>query len=79
MQVYLPDDLYSHVKRRGLRASELLQAAIRAELRRRRLSAEADRYVDALIAEVGEPSTADVARAGTIVRRIRRKRTRRAS
>ena len=34
MQVYLPDDLYKQVKARGLPASELLQKAVRAELRR---------------------------------------------
>jgi len=33
MQVYLPDDLYRAVKDLGLPASELLQAAVRAEFR----------------------------------------------
>lgn len=34
MQVYLPDDLYRQVKARRIKASELLQEAVRAEVRR---------------------------------------------
>jgi post-segregation antitoxin (ccd killing protein) len=34
LQVYLPDDLYRIVKERGMPASELLQDAVRAEIRR---------------------------------------------
>ena len=79
MQVYLPDDLYSQVKRRGLSASELLQGAIRAELRRRQLSAETDRYLEALIAEVGEPSASEVSKANAVARRIRGRQARKAS
>ena len=45
MQIYLPDDLYQLVKQRELPASELLQKAVRAELRRQDLLAETDRYV----------------------------------
>ena len=48
MQVYLPDDLYKLVKARSLPASELLQKAVRAELRRLELLAETDRY-DAVV------------------------------
>ena len=55
MQVYLPDDLYQQVKARGLPASELLQKAVRAELRRLDLLAATDRYVADLVAEVGPP------------------------
>jgi hypothetical protein len=40
MQVYLPDDLYDLVKKRRLPASELLQDAVRAEVRRRQLLEE---------------------------------------
>jgi hypothetical protein len=79
MQVYLPDDLYRQLKRRRLPASELLQAAVRAELRRRRLSAAADRYLEALIDEVGEPSPIETSKAGTLARRIRARRMRKAS
>src|SRR5688500_18683751 len=71
MQVYLPDELYRAVKERGLPASELLREAVQAELRRQKLNDEADRYLDELIAEVGEPSTRDLARAEAIARRIR--------
>jgi post-segregation antitoxin (ccd killing protein) len=71
MQVYLPDELYQAVKERGLPASELLQEAVVAEVRRLQLNEEADRYLDELIAEVGEPSAKDLARAEAIARRIR--------
>jgi post-segregation antitoxin (ccd killing protein) len=56
MQVYLPDELYEAVKQRHLPASELLQEAVRAELRRHELISEADRYIDELRREVGDPS-----------------------
>jgi hypothetical protein len=71
LQVYLPDELYRAVKERELPASELLQEAVRAELRRQRLNDEADRYLSELIAEVGEPSPHQLARAEAIARRIR--------
>jgi hypothetical protein len=71
MQVYLPDDLYRAVKEGNLPASELLQEAVEAELRRRRLNEEAARYLTELVAEVGEPSPRERARAEAIARRIR--------
>ena len=71
MQVYLPDALYRQVKERRLPASELLQEAVRAELRRQELEGQADAYLADLVAEVGEPSAAEVARAEAIARRIR--------
>ena len=70
MQVYLPDALYRAVKDRGLPASELLQEAVAAEVRRQELEARADEYVEELIAEVGEPSEADIARADEVARRL---------
>ncbi len=70
LQVYLPDDLYEQVKSRHLPASELLQAAVRAELRRQDLLAETDAYLADLIAEVGEPTAKDLARAEAIAREI---------
>jgi hypothetical protein len=80
MQVYLPDDLYRAVKERQLPASELLQEAVRAELRRRELDEAAGSYLEELIAEVGEPSQQDLARAEAIAARIRaRSASRRAS
>jgi post-segregation antitoxin (ccd killing protein) len=63
MQVYLPDDLYKVVKELRLPASELLQEAVRAELRRRDLLGETDRYLEELSTEVGQPSAEAVARA----------------
>jgi hypothetical protein len=70
MQVYLPDALYREVKERGLPASELLQEAVAAELRRQELEARADAYLDELLGEVGDPSEAEMARADAIARRL---------
>jgi post-segregation antitoxin (ccd killing protein) len=79
MQVYLPDGLYRAVKEHGLPASELLQEAVEAELRRRRLNEEAERYVAELIDEVGEPSSRERDRAAAIARRLRERAAARAS
>jgi len=76
MQVYLPDDLYELVKARGLPASELLQNAVRAELRRLDLLSEADRYVADLVAEVGPPSAAQRTHSAAVARRLARRPTR---
>jgi post-segregation antitoxin (ccd killing protein) len=72
MQVYLPDDLYELVKARNLPASELLQRAVRAEVRRLDLLAETDRYVADLVAEVGHPTAAQRARARVVAERVAR-------
>jgi post-segregation antitoxin (ccd killing protein) len=79
MQVYLPDDLYEQVKARRLPASELLQEAVRAEVRRQDLLSETDAYLAGLIAEVGEPAPQERARAEAIARRISAQRAPRAS
>jgi hypothetical protein len=71
LQVYLPDDLYRAVKERHLPASELLQGAVRSELRRLELLEETDRYLSELVDEVGEPSAASVARAERLAERVR--------
>jgi hypothetical protein len=71
MQVYLPDDLYRAVKERELPASELLQEAVTAELRRIELNEQADAYLEELIADVGEPSPRERTRADAIARRVR--------
>ena len=76
MQLYLPDDLYELVKARGLPASERLQKAVRAEVRRLDLLEENSRYLVELEKEVGEPTAAELARAKSVVERIS-KRTRR--
>ena len=73
MQVYLPDSLFEQVKARGLPASELLQKAVRAELRRLDLLAETDRYVADLVAEVGPPTAAQQSRATTFAQRLARR------
>jgi hypothetical protein len=78
MQVYLPDELYGLVKKRRLPASELLQKAVRAELRRQDLLAESDRYVAALVVQVGRPSKAERSRANAVANRIARRAPRKA-
>lgn len=70
MQVYLPDELYAAVKNRELSPSELLQDAVRAELRRQELLEETDRYLAELIDDVGEPAAAAIAKATKLARRI---------
>ncbi len=78
MQVYLPDSLFEQVKARGLPASELLQKAVRAELRRLDLLAETDRYVADLVAEVGPPTAAQRTRATAVAQRLARRPARQA-
>jgi post-segregation antitoxin (ccd killing protein) len=78
MQVYLPDDLYDQLKARGLPASELLQKAVRAELRRQDLLTEADRYVADLVAEAGPPTAAEGTGATALARRLARRPSRQA-
>ena len=70
LQVYLPDDLYELVKARRLPASELLQAAVRAELRRLDLISESDQYLAELVQQVGEPTVQQRARARAVAREI---------
>lgn len=71
MQVNLSDDLYRAVKERQLPASELLQEAVRGELRRGEVADEAATYLDELIAEVGQPSDEDLEWAEAIAARAR--------
>jgi post-segregation antitoxin (ccd killing protein) len=78
IQVYLPDDLYTLVKERGLHASRLLQEAVRAEARRLQLLEEAERFLDELVDEVGAPTPEETARANAIVQRLERRIERRA-
>ena len=78
MQVYLPDELYDVVKTRRLPASELLQRAVRAELRRLDLLREGDRYLRDLVSQVGEPRAAERDRARTVAGRIAGRARRRA-
>jgi len=70
MQVYLPDAMYEQVKARHLPVSELLQRAVQGELRRLDLLAETDRYVADLVADVGQPTAAQRARAEAVARRL---------
>jgi len=79
MQVYLPDELYKAVKDLELPASELLQEAVEAELRRQELNRAADDYLGELVEDVGEPSAREHARAANIARRIRERAASRAS
>jgi len=70
MQVYLPDDLYDLVKKGRLPASELLQDAVRAEVRRRQLLAAGEKYVAELTADVGQPTPRQRAAAAAIVKKL---------
>jgi hypothetical protein len=79
MQVYLPVDLYEMVKDRHLPASELLQDAVRAELRRRELLVASRRYTAELATQVGQPTPRQRARAAAIARRVASRAHRKAS
>ena len=68
--MYLPDELYDLVKKRRLPASELLQDAVRAEVRRRQLLAAGDEYVAELTAEVGKPTARQRAAAIAVVKKL---------
>jgi hypothetical protein len=70
MQVYLPADLYEVVKARQLSASELLQEAVRGEVRRQELESASQRYIAELTAEVGEPTARERVRAVAVAKRI---------
>ena len=71
-QVYLPADLDRALHELGLSPSELLQEAVRAEVRRRSLIAALDTYLEELEAEVGAPSPEDEAWAKQYVDEVRR-------
>lgn len=70
VQVYLPQELHDRIRELGLSPSELLQRAAREEIRSRELEFEADRYLEELVAEVGEPSAADEEYARAFVDRL---------
>jgi len=74
MQVYLPDELYAEIKQRKLPASELLQEAVRAEIRRQELIDAADEYLQELIEEFGEPAPEDIAWAEDVARHLKERR-----
>ena len=70
MQIYLPTDLYDIVKERRLPASELLQEAVRSEVRRRKLQTASRRYTAELAAQVGHPTPRERAVAVAMAQRI---------
>ncbi len=76
MHVYIPDGLYKQMRAQGLPASELLQKAVRAELRRLGLLDETDRYVADLVTEVGAPTAAQRTRAAAVVLKTARQQIR---
>lgn len=73
MQVYLPEDLHRAVKERGLAASELLQEAVRVELRRQELLEASDEYLSQLLEDVGQPGAEETLRARAIAGRLARR------
>jgi post-segregation antitoxin (ccd killing protein) len=78
MQVYLPDDLYALVKEDELPASELLQAAIRAEVKRRALAKAADDYLTEIVRKAGAPTQREQADAQAFAERLVSGRSRKA-
>jgi len=78
MQVYLPTDVYEMVKECRLPASELLQEAVRAEMRRRKLQSVSRRYTAELAAQVGQPAHRERARAVALAQRIAARSSRKA-
>ena len=78
MQVYLPEDIYKQVKARALPVPEILQNAVKTELRRQELPEETDRYLADLIAEVEKPSPRQRSRANAKARRNAQRSTRKA-
>jgi post-segregation antitoxin (ccd killing protein) len=70
IQVNLPVKIYEQVKSRGIPVSELLQGAVKTEIRRLDLLAETDAYLRELIAETGVPTAAQRAHADAIAARI---------
>ncbi|GAA1664771.1 hypothetical protein GCM10009745_03170 [Kribbella yunnanensis] len=71
MQIYLPDDLYAEVKSRKLPVSELLQGAIRAEIRREELILAMEEFLEDALHEFGEPSSEALGRAEDLAARIK--------
>jgi hypothetical protein len=77
MQIYLPDDLYEAVKDGRLPASELLQEAVRAELRRRELVAMSEQYAAELAKRLGQPTSRQRTKAAAVAQRIAARRAER--
>jgi hypothetical protein len=77
MQVCLPGELIEAVRARRLPVSEILQTAVRAELRRLDFLAETDRYIEQLTSHVGAPRPADRSRARALAARVANRRRRR--
>lgn len=73
MQVYLPQDLYAELKAEELPASELLQEAVRVEIKRRRLARAGEEYLTELLKDVGTPDAAETARAQDLAKRLARR------
>lgn len=74
IQIYLPDDLYEAVKEAHLPTSDLLQEAVRAELRRRELVARSEEYTAELAKRLGPPTFRQRIRALALARRIAARR-----
>ena len=73
VRVYLPKDLHAAVKEHGFPASEMLQKAVREELRQLELIKAGEEYLADLIEEVGEPSPAHKAWAKNLLDRATRR------
>jgi hypothetical protein len=70
MSIYLPENLYAVVKAQDLPVSEILQEALRAKLEVDEKLRALDEFIADLVAEVGEPTEAEIRAAEQSAERI---------
>ncbi|MDE0268584.1 MAG: hypothetical protein OXI96_06065 [Acidimicrobiaceae bacterium] len=70
IEIELPDELHNALKELDISTSELLTDAARAEIRRRALLDETDRYLEEITQKVGDPTPEGLARAQALALRI---------
>ncbi len=75
VQVYLPKDFHAAVKELDLPASRLLQDAVRTEVERRALVADAWAYVEEVESTHGAPCDAEITEAREWASRILKDRS----
>ncbi|MDE0268642.1 MAG: hypothetical protein OXI96_06360 [Acidimicrobiaceae bacterium] len=70
IEIELSDELHNALKELGISTSELLTDAARAEIRRRSLLDETDRYLEEITQRVGDPTPEGLARSQALALRI---------
>ena len=70
IEIGLPDELHNALKELGISISELLIDTARAEIRRRALLDETDRYLEEITQKVGDPTPEGLTRSQTLALRI---------